>query len=67
MNEHLMDNFGMDIVMHVMRQGATTDEQIYDAIKEWGRENQKITPIDMSGIIYGVKVGMDIVRRQANE
>jgi hypothetical protein len=64
---YLMDNFGMDIVMHVMRQGATTDEQIYDAIKEWGRENEKITPIDMSGIIYGVKVGMDIVRRQANE
>lgn len=62
-----MDNFGMDIVMYVMRQGATTDEQIYHAIKSWARENEKITPMDMSGIIYGVKVGMNMVRRQANE
>ncbi len=44
---------------YAIEQGATTDEEILNALTEWGQQNNIVMPFDKSALIYALKSVID--------
>jgi hypothetical protein len=55
----LLNSHGSDMLDYVIEQGATTEEEMFFALNEWGQQNNIVMPFDKSAIIYALKTVID--------
>ena len=55
----LLNSHGSDMLNYAIEQGATTDEEILNALTEWGQQNNIVMPFDKSALIYALKSVID--------
>jgi hypothetical protein len=55
----LLNSHGSDMLNYAIEQGATTDEELFNALTEWGQQNNIVMPFDKSALIYALKSVID--------
>ncbi len=55
----LLNSHGSDMLNYAIEQGATTDEEILNALTEWGQQNNIVMPFDKSALIFALKSVID--------
>lgn len=51
----LLGSHGSDMIEYLLSKGASTEEEMFTALNEWGQENNIIMPFDKSALIYALK------------
>lgn len=51
----LLGSHGSDMIEYLLAKGASTEEEMYMALNEWGQENNIVMPFDKSALIYALK------------
>jgi hypothetical protein len=51
----LLGSHGSDMIEYLLAKGASTEEEMFTALSEWGQENNIVMPFDKSALIYALK------------
>ena len=51
----LLGSHGSDMIEYLLAKGASTEEEMFMALNEWGQENNIVMPFDKSALIYALK------------
>lgn len=51
----LLQTRGSDMLDYAIRQGATTEEELFNVLTQYGRDNRLQMPFDMAALIYAIK------------
>ena len=55
----LLNSHGSDMLNYVVEQGATTNEELFMALTEWGQQNNIVMPFDKTALIVALKSVID--------
>lgn len=50
----LLSSDGPDMLQYLQEQGVTDQETAFNALTEWGQQNNKVMPFDKSALIYAL-------------
>jgi hypothetical protein len=50
---------GSDMLDYAIQKGASTEEEIYQALTEWGQENNLVMPFDKAALVMALKPVID--------
>ena len=50
----LLSSDGADMLQYLKEQGVTDQEAAFNALTEWGQQNNKVMPFDKSALIYAL-------------
>lgn len=57
----LLNSNGADMMQYLKEQGVTDTEQAFNALTEWGQQNNVVMPFDKSALIYAL---MSVINQQ---